>query len=66
MIRAFEAGMIIALLAPIVGTFLIVRRYALMADTLAHVSLAGVAIGVWIGTPPVATATVTTLLAALG
>ena len=38
----------------------------LMADTLAHVSLAGVAIGVWIGTPPVATATVTTLLAALG
>lgn len=66
MIRAFGAGLIVALLAPLVGTFLIVRRYALMADTLAHVSLAGVAIAVWLGTPPIATATATTLVAALG
>jgi len=37
--RAFEAGIITAIIAPAIGMFLVVRRYSLMADTLAHVSL---------------------------
>ena len=37
MIRAFLAGILIALIAPTIGTFLVVRRYSLMSDTLAHV-----------------------------
>ena len=65
MIRAFSAGAIIGLLAPLIGTFLVARRYSLIADSLAHVSLAGVAIGLITGIYPVYTALGTTIIAAL-
>ena len=44
-VRGMEIGVLIGIIAPLIGTFLVLRRYALIADTLAHVSLAGVAIG---------------------
>lgn len=55
-VRAFEAGIIIALIAPLIGIFLVLRRYALIADTLAHVSLAGVALGLLFKVNPLFTA----------
>ncbi|ABB45337.1 ABC-3 [Sulfurimonas denitrificans DSM 1251] len=43
--RAFIAGIIIAILASISGTFIVLRRYSLIGETLAHSALLGVAIG---------------------
>ena len=55
-VRGIEVGLIIGAIAPLVGMFLVLRRYALIADTLAHVSLAGVAIGLLTGLNPLITA----------
>ncbi len=55
-VRGLEAGLIIGMIAPVVGMFLVLRRYSLIADTLSHVSLAGVAIGLLTGLNPLLTA----------
>lgn len=65
-IRGLEAGIIVAILAPLIGIFLVLRRYSLIADTLAHVSLAGIALGLLLGINPVIAAIGTTILASLG
>ncbi|HIC44201.1 MAG TPA: metal ABC transporter permease [Sulfurimonas sp.] len=45
MVNAFLAGIIIAILASVSGSFIVLRRYAMLTETLAHVALVGVAIG---------------------
>lgn len=52
MIRALAAGVAIGIVAPLIGLFLVARRYSLIADSLAHVSLAGVALGLLLGVNP--------------
>ena len=66
MIRALEAGAMVALIVPLIGMFLVLRRYSLIADALAHVSLAGIAIGLFFGLNPILTALVTAVIASLG
>ncbi|MDP1884287.1 MAG: metal ABC transporter permease [Candidatus Moranbacteria bacterium] len=65
-VRGLEAGVIVAIIAPLIGIFLVLRRYSLIADTLAHVSLAGIAIGLLSGINPVLTAIGTAVAASLG
>ena len=65
MIRALIAGCVVGVIAPLIGMFLVTRKYAFMADTLGHVSLAGIAIGALLGTSPVLAAVVCSVLAAL-
>lgn len=64
MIRAFAAGIAVGILAPSIGLFLVARRYSFMADTLAHVSLAGVAAGYLTGLDPILTAICASLVSA--
>ena len=65
-VRGLEAGIIIAIIAPLIGIFLVLRRYSLIADTLAHVSLAGVAIGLLFKINPVITAIIASVLSSFG
>ncbi len=64
--RALVAGLAVAIVAPLVGLFLVVRRYSYLADTLAHVSLVGVAVAVLGGFSPVLAATVAAIAAGGG
>lgn len=64
MVRAFWAGMIVAIIAPLIGSFLVVRRLSLIADALSHVALTGVAIGLLIGVNPLITTIICTVLTA--
>jgi zinc transport system permease protein len=65
-VRGLEAGIIIAVIAPAIGIFLVLKRYSLIADTLAHVSLAGIALGLLLGINPVLTALGAAVVASLG
>ena len=55
MVRALIGGALIGAIAPALGMFLVLRRLSLMADSLSHVALTGVAIGLLTKTfPPLA------------
>lgn len=48
--RALIAAVLVGAAAPVVGTFLVQRRLALMGDGIGHVALTGVAMGWLVGT----------------
>ncbi|WP_199731965.1 metal ABC transporter permease [Cellulomonas triticagri] len=48
--RALLAAVLVGAAAPVVGTFLVQRRLALMGDGIGHVALTGVALGWLVGT----------------
>nr|WP_010612089.1 metal ABC transporter permease [Halococcus hamelinensis] len=69
--RAYLAAVCIAVIGPLVGTFLVHREMSMIGDTLAHTAFAGVAVGLFLNTtlslalPPLLTALVVAVVAAL-
>ena len=64
--RAFLAGLIVALLCPLVGMFVVIRRQSLLGDGLGHIAFAGVTGSALLGINPAIGAVVLTLAAAGG
>jgi len=62
--RAFLAGIIIATLASISGTFVVLRRYSMISETLAHSALVGVGVGLVAGLNPLWIAVVVAVMSA--
>ncbi|GIO83678.1 metal ABC transporter permease [Paenibacillus faecis] len=51
--RALTGGLLIGLTAPLIGIFLVLRRLSMIGDTLAHVTIAGVALGLLVNVYPI-------------
>lgn len=63
--NALAAGFFIAILCPIIGSFLVLKRFSMIGDTLSHSAFAGVALGYFFGLNPSLTSLIYTLFAAL-
>ena len=65
MLRALAGGVLVGMLAPTLGVFVVLRRFSLIADTLAHVALMGVAVGLATNTLPSVVALVAACVGAI-
>ena len=64
--NALLVSVLISLMCPMIGMFLVLRRYSMLGDTLAHASLAGVAVGLLAKVNPIISAfAVTSVFAVL-
>jgi zinc transport system permease protein len=64
--RSLIMGIIISVIAPTIGLFLVLRRLSIIGDTLSHVALAGAAFGMLLNIYPIYTSILFSLLASLG
>ena len=64
--RAFLAGIAVAIVCPLIGVFLVLRRLSLLADGLGHVTFAGLAAGLLLNVYPLVAALVAAVLGAVG
>src|SRR5699024_6176516 len=69
---SFISGVIAGLIAPLVGTFIVINRLSVIADALMHVSLGGIAFGVYLSSicvvtvGPIITGIISSIMSALG
>ena len=63
--RALIAAVIVGVIAPLIGTYLVQRRLALLGDGMGHVALTGVGIAFLLDTAPIATAMVVAAIGAV-
>lgn len=64
--RSLIMGIMIGIVAPCVGYFLVLRRQSVIGDTLSHVALSGAAFGMLTNSYPLLTAMLFTVIASLG
>ena len=50
--RAFVAALIVGVISPLIGVFLVQRRLALLGDGMGHVALTGVGLAFLVGSAP--------------
>ena len=64
--RALVAGLFISILCAVLGVFLVLKRFSLIGDGLAHVAFGGVALGLFLGIYPFYAAVPVAMLGSLG
>ena len=62
--RALIGGLLVSIIAPFMGTFIVVRRMSLIGDSLSHVALSGIVLAALFGVEPIYGAVVITVIAA--
>jgi zinc transport system permease protein len=64
--RAFAIGVIIAVATSVLSVFVVLKKISLLGDGLAHSSFGGLALGFYLGLPPLWVGSLVAVLAALG
>lgn len=64
--RAFIVGIIIAVLTSVLSVFVVLKRVSLLGDGLAHSSYGGLALGLYLGVPPLWIGSIVAVLSAVG
>lgn len=64
--RALIIGIIVSLNCSTIGLFLVLRRFSMVGDTISHVALAGVALGMVTGIYPIYSAIAVSIAASIG
>ncbi len=64
--KALVTGVLTGISCSLLGVFLILKRYALIGDGIAHIAFGGVAIGLLFGLTPTAGALILAVLGAIG
>ena len=62
--KAFLVGILLAIIIPLIGVIVVLKRLSMIGDALSHTSLAGVALGMILGIQPIVGAVVVCILAA--
>ena len=64
--KALIAGVAVGILCSFMGTFLVLRRYSLFGDGIAHVAFGGISVGLFLGVFPLWTAFIVSIFGGLG
>lgn len=62
--KAFLVGVLLAIIIPLIGVVVVLKRLSMIGDALSHTSLAGVALGLILGIQPIVGAVIVCVLAA--
>lgn len=62
--KAFLVGILLAIIIPLIGVIVVLKRLSMIGDALSHTSLAGVALGLLLGIDPIVGAVVVCVVAA--